>query len=71
MKEFKPLQYGESGAIDYLPGAEVLKTTDERDEHGKDRGMLPVYRFSQFLLCNFDHVMSCTAGKSLWKMGTS
>ncbi|KAK2165091.1 hypothetical protein LSH36_55g08041 [Paralvinella palmiformis] len=36
MKEFKPLQYGESGAIDYLPGAEVLKTTDERDEHGKD-----------------------------------
>lgn len=34
MKEIKPLQYGESGAIDYLPGAEVLKTTDEIGEQG-------------------------------------
>ena len=37
-KELKTLGYGELGAIDYLPGAEALKTTDELQELGIKEG---------------------------------
>ena len=38
MKEAKQQEYGESSAVDYIPGAEVLKTTEEKVEADMEQG---------------------------------
>ena len=32
-------EYGESGALDYIPGAEVLKTSEEVEERETEHGI--------------------------------
>jgi len=60
MKEARPLEYGMSDALDYIPGAEVLDNTEklEQDklEQGEWPGLFKLWFLISFGLCFFSCV---------------